>query len=330
MPVVRILTETELRAFMPLDLAAVDCVEGAFAALAGGEVVMPPVLSMEMPTQGGEVDVKTAFVPGLPSFAIKVSPGFFGNPALGLPSTSGLMMLFSAQTGILEALMLDNGYLTDLRTAAAGAVAARHLSRKDAATVCIFGTGVQARLQLAALCLVRPINRVLVWGRDGRRAEKAAEDMKKSQGIEAQAVADAEMAVGEADIIITTTPATEPILKAEWLHSGQHVTAMGSDQHSKEELSPDCLIKADRYVPDRLSQTRLIGELRGAIAAGHVASDRDFAEIGAIIAGSAPGRQSDDELTIADLTGTGVQDTAIANLAAARAAETGAGTRFDT
>ena len=109
MPVVRILTEAELRLFMALDLAAIDCIEGAFAALAGGKVVMPPVLSMEMPTQGGEVDVKTAFVPGLPSFAIKVSPGFFGNPALGLPSTSGLMMLFSTQTGMLEALLLDNG-----------------------------------------------------------------------------------------------------------------------------------------------------------------------------------------------------------------------------
>ena len=330
MPVVRILTEAELRLFMALDLAAIDCIEGAFAALAGGKVVMPPVLSMEMPTQGGEVDVKTAFVPGLPSFAIKVSPGFFGNPALGLPSTSGLMMLFSAQTGMLEALLLDNGYLTDLRTAAAGAVAARHLSRQDASTACILGTGVQARLQLAALCLVRPITRAVIWGRDADRAEKAAQDMAERQGIDVRAVPDAETAARQADIIVTTTPATAPILQAGWLKPGQHVTAMGSDQHSKSELAPDCLTAADLYVPDRLSQTRVIGELRSAIAAGLIASDREFAELGAIIAGTAPGRQSDDQVTIADLTGTGVQDTAIANLAATRATETGAGTRFDT
>ena len=330
MPVVRILTEAELRLFMALDLAAIDCIEGAFAALAGGKVVMPPVLSMEMPTQGGEVDVKTAFVPGLPSFAIKVSPGFFGNPALGLPSTSGLMMLFSAQTGMLEALLLDNGYLTDLRTAAAGAVAARHLSRQDASTACILGTGVQARLQLAALCLVRPITRAVIWGRDADRAEKAAQDMAERQGIDVRAVPDAETAARQADIIVTTTPATAPILQAGWLKPGQHVTAMGSDQHSKSELAPDCLTAADLYVPDRLSQTRVIGELRSAIAAGLIAPDREFAELGAMIAGSAPGRQSDDQVTIADLTGTGVQDTAIANLAATRATETGAGTRFDT
>ena len=330
MPVVRILTEAELRLFMALDLAAIDCIEGAFAALAGGKVVMPPVLSMEMPTQGGEVDVKTAFVPGLPSFAIKVSPGFFGNPALGLPSTSGLMMLFSAQTGMLEALLLDNGYLTDLRTAAAGAVAARHLSRQDASTACILGTGVQARLQLAALCLVRPITRAVIWGRDADRAEKAAQDMAERQGIDVRAVPDAETAARQADIIVTTTPATAPILQAGWLKPGQHVTAMGSDQHSKSELAPDCLTAADLYVPDHLSQTRVIGELRSAIAAGLIASDREFAELGAIIAGTTPGRQSDDQVTIADLTGTGVQDTAIANLAATRATETGAGTRFDT
>ncbi len=331
MPKVRILTEAQLRDIVPLDLAAVDCVEGAFAALAGGSVVMPPVLSMEMPQVNGEVDVKTAFVPGLPGFAIKVSPGFFGNPALGLPSTSGLMMLFSAQTGMLEALLLDNGYLTDVRTAAAGAVAARHLARPDAETACIIGTGVQARLQLVALCLVRPIRRATVWGRDAGRAAKAARDMAEAQGIEVEAVNDAEQAVQGADVIVTTTPATEPVLRGgSWLRPGQHVTAMGSDQHSKNELAPDCIGRADLYVPDRLSQTRIMGELRTAIAAGVAEADRTYDELGAIVAGSAPGRRAAEHITIADLTGTGVQDTAIANLAAQRATETGAGQTIET
>jgi len=129
---IKILTEADLRGLVKLDLDVIECVEQAFAALATGDVVMPPILSMAIAPFNGEVDVKTAFVPGIDSFAIKISPGFFDNPKIGLPSTSGLMVLLSARTGMLEALLLDNGYLTDVRTAAAGAVAARHLARADA------------------------------------------------------------------------------------------------------------------------------------------------------------------------------------------------------
>ena len=159
MPTINILTEDELRKVVHLDLDAVDCVESAFASLARGGVVMPPILSMAIPDYNGEVDVKTAYVPGIESFAIKMSPGFFDNPKIGLPSTSGLMILLSARTGTLEALLLDNGYLTDVRTAAAGAVAAKYLAPENANTACILGAGMQAKLQLQALCLVRPIEK---------------------------------------------------------------------------------------------------------------------------------------------------------------------------
>ena len=138
---IRILTEAELRAAVPLDLAAVDTVEAAFSALAEGGVVMPPILSMDLPQVNGEVDVKTAWIPGFDGFAIKVSPGFFDNPGLGLPSLNGLMVLLSARTGLVDALFLDNGYLTDVRTAAAGAVAARHLAPARVETAGVFGTG---------------------------------------------------------------------------------------------------------------------------------------------------------------------------------------------
>lgn len=322
---VRILTEGELRSAVPLDGDAVDAVEQGFRALAGGGVVMPPILSMEIADANGEVDVKTAYVPGVASFAIKVSPGFFDNPALGLPSTSGLMILFSSRTGQIEAILLDNGYLTDVRTAAAGAVAARHLAREDAATAAILGTGVQARMQLSALTLVRPIRRAVFWGRDAAKAEAAAREVADALGIDARAEPDAAIAVVEADVIVTTTPAREPVLRADWLRAGQHVTAMGSDQHTKNELEPACLARADRYVPDRLAQTRALGELRSAIAAGVIAADADFPELGAIAAGTAPGRRTPDEITIADLTGTGVQDTVIATLARRRAEAAGAG-----
>lgn len=126
MPEMKILTERELRALVPLDLDAIAAVEDAFAALATKPVAMPPILRLDIPEHRGEVDVKTAYVPGLANFAIKISPGFFDNPKLGLPSVNGMMVLLSATTGLVEALLLDNGYLTDVRTAAAGAVAAKH------------------------------------------------------------------------------------------------------------------------------------------------------------------------------------------------------------
>ncbi|MFN3526011.1 MAG: ornithine cyclodeaminase family protein, partial [Paracoccus sp. (in: a-proteobacteria)] len=249
-----ILTEPDLRGRVPLDLTAIDVIEAGFARLAGGGVTMPPVLSMHLPEVNGEVDIKTAYVPGFQGFAVKISPGFFDNPARGLPSTSGLMVVLDAQTGRVRAVLLDNGYLTDLRTAAAGGVAARHLARKDAATAAIFGAGVQARMQLQALCLVRPITTALIWARDPARAQALAADLDRP-GLSVRATADPAEAAALADIIVTTTPATQPILRADWLRPGQHITAMGSDQPGKNELDPHCLDVADLYVADRASQT---------------------------------------------------------------------------
>jgi ornithine cyclodeaminase len=323
MPDIRILTESDLRGVVGLSIEVIDHIDAAFRSLASGRVVMPPILSMAIADHNGEVDVKTAYVPGLDGFAIKVSPGFFDNPKIGLPSTSGLMMLLSARTGQVQALLLDNGYLTDIRTAAAGGVAARALSRKDAATACIMGAGMQARLQLQALCLVRPIRQAVIWARDAAKAEVLAAEMTETLGLPVTALGDPEAAVSGADVIVTTTPATAPVLRADWLRPGQHVTAMGSDQHGKNEIDPAALTGA-RYVPDRLSQVRELGELRSAVKAGLVAPEQGFAELGEVLSGTAPGRQSAEEITIADLTGTGVQDTAIATFALQKAG--GAGT----
>lgn len=330
MGTIRILTEAQLRRLVPLDLEAVACVENAFKALASGAVVMPPILSMPIEDAHGEIDVKTAYVPGLPSFAVKMSPGFFDNPALGLPSTSGLMVLFSAKTGVVEALLLDNGYLTDVRTAAAGALAARLLARDSARRVVIVGAGMQARLQLQALTLVRPIDHAEVWARDSSRAARCASELGKTLGIRVDPSDNLEASVRAADIVVTTTPAAEPLVMADWLGAGQHVTAMGSDQAHKNEIDPQCILKADLYVPDRLSQTCALGELRSAIEKGLIAPDAPFTELGDVAAGKHPGRRQDADITIADLTGTGVQDTAIATLARERAEATNAGTALET
>ncbi|MDK4702010.1 ectoine utilization protein EutC [Rhizobium sp. CNPSo 4062] len=327
---VLILTETDLRKIVRLDSDAVDCVEQAFAALATKAVEMPPIMRLDIPAHRGEVDVKTAYVPDLGSFAIKVSPGFFDNPSLGLPSTNGLMMLLSAHTGLVEALLLDNGYLTDVRTAAAGAVAARHLARPDARIAAIFGAGMQARLQLLALTLVRPIEAARIWARDLAKAERLASELTAELGLPVTAEADAETACRGADIIVTTTPAYKPILKAAWLQPGQHVTAMGSDAEHKNEIDPTAILKAAPYVADSLKQTRRLGELHHAIAAGLVSETNDFPELGAIVSGQIAGRRSREAITLCDLTGTGVQDTAIATLAHRRAVSAGVGQAIET
>lgn len=327
MPDIRILTEVDLRALVTLDLEAVDVVESAFRALASGEVIMPPILSMDIPAANGEVDVKAAYIPGFDGFAIKVSPGFFDNPKLGLPSLNGLMVLFSAKTGVVDALLLDNGYLTDIRTAAAGAVAARHLAPK-VHTAGVIGTGAQARLQIEAAHLVRPFRRVLVWGRDPEQAKKCAADLAEKLGIEARVEADPARLVADSQLVVTTTPARAPVLQADWLHPGLHITAMGSDQPGKVEIDPKVFRRVDAYVPDRLSQCRVQGELRAAIEAGVADANMVFPELGDIIAGQAPGRKSASDITFADLTGTGAQDTAIATRAVSLAVQAGAGSRI--
>ena len=308
---IQIVTEAELRRLVALDLTTVDVIDAAFAALATGGVVMPPILSMDLPAAHGEVDVKTAYIPGFDGFAIKVSPGFFNNPHLGLPSLNGLMILFSAKTGLVQALFLDNGYLTDIRTAAAGAVASRHLAPQTVETAGVIGTGVQARLQMQAAHLVRPFRRLLVHGRDAAKARACADDLARLLGVEAEVADSAETLVRESQLVVTTTPARAPLIRAEWLHPGLHITAMGSDQSGKTEIDPRALVAADAYVCDRVAQAEVSGELEAALAAGLWTKGRP-AELGEVITGQRRGRQSPQDVTICDLTGTGVQDTAIA------------------
>ncbi|AZV37553.1 MULTISPECIES: cyclodeaminase [Komagataeibacter] len=315
------LSETRLREIVPLDGEVIDAVEYAFRALAEQPVVMPDILRMDIADKG-EVDVKTAYVPGVENFAIKISVGFFGNPALGLPSVNGLMVLLSAKTGLTEALLMDNGYLTDIRTAAAGAVAARLLSRPDSHIATIYGGGVQARLQLQALTLVRPITEARIWARRPEQAHAAAQWCTDHYHIPVKAFHDPAEAARGADILVTTTPATEPVLSWEWLAPGQHVTAMGSDAEHKNELDPQIIAHARPYVADSLNQTRRLGELRRALQEKNLPDDNNQTELGKIIIGQTPGRCSNNDITVADLTGTGIQDTIIANLAYQRASRT--------
>lgn len=327
---IRILTETDLRQIIQIDATAVDCVENGFRQLAGDKVVMPPILSMAMPDMNAEVDVKTAYVPGLEGFAIKISPGFFNNPALGLPSLNGMMVLLSAQTGQVLAVFLDNGYLTEVRTAAAGAVAAKHLAPAKVRTIGILGTGIQARQQLLAATLVRDTDSAIIWGRDRDKARAMAAEMSTVLDLPVRIAATAQEAVAASQLLVTTTPAEQPILTMDGFHAGLHITAMGSDQHTKNEVGSDVLAAVDLIVCDRISQCRELGEVRAALEDGSLRDPSGLLELGNLIAGKTQGRTEQHQTTLCDLTGTGVQDTAIASLAYQRALDRGAGTIIKT
>ncbi|MFC7395396.1 cyclodeaminase [Scopulibacillus cellulosilyticus] len=307
-----IFTELELKQYIHLNQEAISVVEDGFTKLAQKEVEMPPIMRVDIHDQNGEVDVKTAYVKGKDMFAIKLSSGFFNNYKLGLPSGNGMMILISTKTGIPQAILLDNGYLTDIRTAAAGAIAAKYLSKEKVEKVGVIGAGGQARFQLKALKQVRDFKKVFVYSRTATNAEQYAKDMSNELGVEVIATENAEEVVKKSDTVIATTPSTEPVIRAEWLHPGLHITAMGSDAEHKQELEPEALVRADKLVCDTKAQCARLGELHHAFDRGILTNDRHIIELGQITSNQLTGRENDNEITICDLTGTGVQDTAIA------------------
>jgi len=302
---------------------AVAAIREAFRADGEGRTSVPAVINLPIPGTRGEFHVKTAWVAGVPLIAVKVASGFYDNPALGLPTGSGLMALFDASTGMPAGLLFDNGYLTDIRTGAAGAVAADCLARHDVDTIGVIGSGVQARFQIACLREVRRFRRIVAWSIDGPGLDAYCREMRDSHGLEAVAAAGPEAVCREADILITATPSTAPIVRADWLRPGMHVTALGSDTPGKQELEAACLARADRVVVDRLAQCARFGELSHALAAGLLREDDVWARLGEVVAGGRPGRTDADQITICDLTGVGFQDTAIAAFAWTRVRENG-------
>lgn len=314
-----VLNETEIRKCVQMDMEAIGVIEDGFTRLAKGEVTMPPIMRVDVPEKNGEVDVKSAYVRGIKGLAVKMSSGFFDNYKLGLPSLSGMMILLSTRTGVPQAVLLDNGYLTDVRTGAAGAVAAKWLAPSKIETAGVIGAGSQARFQMMALKQVRDYQRLLVYSLEG--VEKYVEEMAPILGVEIMAVDSPEEVVRNSQVVVTSTPAKKPYLRGEWLHPGMHITAMGADAEGKQELFPQALEAADRLFCDRKSQCFRLGELHHGLEAGVISEDSPITELGEVTAGMKPGREGEGEITICDLTGTGVQDTVIANLAFRKARE---------
>lgn len=321
--VVRVLGRENVRRLVGM-ADAITAVRDAFVAADQGRAVMPAPLELRLPEAEGELHVKGAYLHGAPVFAVKTATGFYRNPARGLPVSGGLTLIYDAETGRLLVLVADGGLLTELRTAAAGALAADLLARPNARIAAVIGAGGQARYQLRALREVRPIGQVRVWGRNTEAAERCARDMA-GPGIAASAAASAREAVRGAEVVITATSASQPLIEAGWLAAGAHVTAMGSDMPHKQELDPQVLAEADKYVADSVQAAAVSGELHHAIAAGVFDAGSAYGELGALASGRLGGRTSADELTVADLTGLGIQDAAMAVVVARLAEQQGAG-----
>ena len=307
-----VLTSSEIKKCVQLNGQLIPIIEDAFKSLALGKTTMPPILRLDIEKYHGESDVKAAYIDGLDSYAIKVASGFFNNPNLGLPSSNGLMILLDSKTGMLKSVLLDKGYLTDVRTAIAGAIAAKHLSNPESSNVGIIGAGIQAKMQLEALLLVRNIKTAYIWSRDSKKTKTFVQNIKDKINIKINSCETPEETINLSEILITCTPSKSPIIKSEWLKKGLHITAMGSDAEMKNELDPKIVKECDYYIPDSQSQTSILGELNHAIKAGLVSAEKKYNELGSVIINSNLGRRNINDVTVADLTGTGVQDTAIA------------------
>ncbi|KPJ60306.1 MAG: ornithine cyclodeaminase [Latescibacteria bacterium DG_63] len=290
-----------------LDL--VSDIEAGFVALSAKRAVVPPV--GELLLHAGEVHIKYGYLKEDEYYVIKIASGFYGNPQIGLPSSNGLMLLFSQRTGELMSILLDEGHLTNVRTAAAGAVAAKHLAPKNIERIGIVGTGTQARLQLSYMKRVTSCQEVLVWGREEGRLADYRREMER-QGFDIETTNETADVLRTCNLIVTTTPATTPLLWATDLQVGTHITAVGSDTPVKQELDSAILGSADVIVADSISQCLERGEISRAIASGHIGPD-DLIELGDVIAGNTAGRTSDEQITVADLTGVAVQDIKIAS-----------------
>lgn len=307
-----ILPRSDIEALVDLD-SALAAVEAAYIAASDGRATMPPVGYLVFPENDGDCHIKYGHIAGDPTFVIKVAAGFYGNPAIGLPTSSGVMLAFSAETGVLEAILLDEGFLTDLRTGLGGAIATRALCRPDARRVAIVGTGIQARWQVRCLRQAMPETPLTftIWGRSQDKAQGTA-SVLASEGIDVTVSSDLERLCRDAEIIITTTPSRQPLIQDAWIQPGTHITAIGADAPGKQELDTALVVRADHRICDSLEQSLDHGEFSAACRAGDI-SAKNCVELGAVLGSKAKGRVSPGDVTIADLTGVAVQDIAIAS-----------------
>lgn len=306
-----ILTRPEIEALLDYPVAAL-AIENAYRAVSQGRVNLPPVGHITFPEHDADCHIKYGHINGDPVFAIKVATGFPGNAAKGLPTGNGLVLVLSADTGEALALLHDEMMLTDIRTGLGGAIATRLLARKDGKHIAVIGGGVQARRQIEAhAALMGDGLSFHLWARSREQAEHIARDLAQTARI---TVSDnLEQVCRMADVIVTTTGATAPLVLNDWIKPGTHITAIGADAPGKQELETALVARADALFADLSAQCLDHGELSTAAKAGMI-QPTHVTDLGDVLLDPDKGRPNDAAITIADLTGLAAQDIAMARI----------------
>ena len=300
----KIVSLEQIKEVLPSIDAMAD-IEKGFVDYSQGRSVVPPVGELILAEKHGDVHIKYGYIKGDDFYVIKIASGFYENHKHGLPHGNGMMLVFSQETGEPEAILVDEAYLTDVRTAVAGAICAKYLAPANVTRIGIAGTGNQARMQLEYLKPVTDCRDVLLWGRDAGKFDAYVNDMS-AHGFNIETTTNANDLLDSCNLIVTTTTATQPILTGT-AKPGTHITAMGSDTLDKQELDAAILTAADVVVADSIPQCLERGEIYQALKTDSI-KEADLVELGSIIAGDVAGRTAEDQVTIADLTGVAVQD----------------------
>ena len=315
---VLLLTKEQIQSVLKIE-EVIEAVSDGFKAYSSGNAVVPFPVALQVPEHSGDVHIKPGYIKGYPTYTIKIASGFYDNARLNLPSSHGMLLVFDSSTGWPVCLEIDRAMITDVRTAAAGAVAAQALAKESISRVAIIGTGVQARLQIEALSKVRKFKSLAVWGRNPDKAAQYANEMRARLGIEVSVAKTVQEAVTGSEVIVTATMSTNPLVFADWLSKGVHITAVGSDSPEKQELDAGVLATADKVVCDSIKQCAVLGELHHAIEGGLMKEKDVHGELGEVLLGQKRGRESNQEITVCDLTGLAVQDVVASQLVYERA-----------
>ena len=334
-----LLSKTDVQNAVTMD-DVIAAVEAAYKAFQNGSVDQPPIQTMGMPEYNAESDVKSCYNRDNSCFSIK-TVGLFQDNIKGvvtyaaadggkLPNMMGNVILGDGRTGATLAIM-DASLITGIRTGAAGALSSKLMARKDAHVVAIFGMGAQARMQAYALAKVRDITEIRAFDKFANDAMAAAyiADVERETGAKVVICGSVKEAAEGADILICPTPSREAYLRPEYVKPGMHIVEVGVDIESKAEVYPEVFAMADKVVCDSIAQCITRGETRNAILSGKFRQEDIYAEIGELVLGLKPGRESDEEITLFDTTGMGIQDntTAVAVFEAAK--EKGLGAWFE-
>ena len=290
--------------------ALIACIEKAFVGFSSKASVIAPVGTLTFNEPPGDMHFKSGYFLDEDHYVVKIASGFYKNPELGLPSSNGLNLMFNQNTGTLETILLDEGLLTDTRTALAGAVAAKHLAPKVVHRIGIIGTGIQAKLQLKYLKHIIDCNKVMVWGRSATKLEIFKTEME-THGFEIETTQDADAVAQSCQLIVTTTPTTMPILSSNAIQEGTHITAVGADTEGKQELDIEILQRASLIVTDSNNQCITHGEIHKAVRLKAIDLNK-IEELGDLI-GLKKFQRKPTDITVADLTGIATQDIQISN-----------------